>query len=156
MSSFYLFEDSLVRADNQLIKIKDLNKGMEVQSFVINDRLFYHGVVEKINKKEDCQFLKMSAGKRELIMTDNTPIITSKGDGYVWRELKDFKPGNLMLIQNLNSTVSFHEPIISIEDFGQGIGYNIELKKYDNFVAEGFPVHTKDLPHEKENRYFNF
>jgi hypothetical protein len=156
MSSFYLFEDMLVRADSKLVKISDLEEGMEVQSFVITDRLFYHGVIAKINKKTDCQFLKMKAGKRELIMTANTPIITSKGDGYVWRELKDFKPGHLMLIQNLDSSVSFHEPIISIEEFGQGTGYNLELNNYDNFVAEGFPVHTKDLPHEKENRYFNF
>jgi intein/homing endonuclease len=156
MSNFYLFEDTLVRADNQLVKISDLKEGMEVQSFVIVDRLFYHGVVNKINKKDNCSFLKLSAGKRELIATENTPIITSKGDGYVWRELKDYQPGNLMLIQNKDSTLSFHEPIISLEDFGQGSGYSVELSRYDNFVAEGFPVHTKDLPHEKENHYFNF
>lgn len=152
----YLHEDTLVRIESELVAIKDVEEGMKVQSFVPHDRLFYHGLIKKIEKKDDLSFWKMQAGKREIMASPESIFVTSKGDGYLWRQLKDYQPGNLMIIQNLTSSVSFHEPIISIEkDVIKGPGYQLELKRYDNFVAEGFPVHTKPLPHEKE-RFFNF
>lgn len=156
MSEFYLREDTLIRADNKLIPIQDLKEGMSVQSFIENDRLFYHGIVECVTFKDSCQFYSLKAGKREIIATENTPIATSKSDGYVWREAGGLRPGSVMIIQSLDSMVSFHEPVISIEKAGTGRGAMISLKKYDNFVAEGFPVHTESLPHVRKNKFFNF
>lgn len=156
MSQFFLKEGTLVRIKNQLVKIEDVEPEMEVQSFSEHDRFFYHGIVDRLDQKQDCQFFSLKAGKREILATENTPLITSKGDGYIWMELSDFKKGNLMLIQNLTSTITFHEPIISIEKDDRAAGFMLSLKKYDNFVAEGFPIHTKPLPHPQKNKFFDF
>jgi len=156
VSQFFLKEGTLVRVKNQLVKIEEIEPDMEVQSFSEHDRFFYHGIVESVFAEEKCQFFSVKAGKREIIATDNTPLITSKGDGYVWMELADFRPGNLMIIQNLTSTITFHEPIISIEKQDQATGFMLALKRYDNFVAEGFPIHTKPLPHPVKNKFFDF
>jgi intein/homing endonuclease len=141
---------TLIRADSSLVPVEEIKEGMHVQSFVPVDRLFYHGIVDRVEKASDLSFLSLRAGKRELLATSDTVIPTSKGDGYVWKKLGDYTKGAIMLIQNIDSSITFHEGIISIEDAGRDEGYRVYLKKYDNFVAEGFPVHTQPLPHPEE------
>jgi len=129
--------DTIIMTPNGEKKIDEFSKGDQVIAFDENGNLVESFVTDLFVHNNESVYSYIFSNGVSIKSTPNHPFYTRNG----FVEIGNLKVGDTVIDSN-NNEIS----LISVENIGQHIVYNIEVDEHHTYIANGIRVHNKFDP----------